>query len=105
MTSFDWHSQKSMSTSQLHFSLLNQTHAYIANVDAQVAKMYLENKPEFDRTAKSWVEQYASPKSDASKEEAVGRVCEMGFDKESARNALEKHKWDEQAAVNDLLGM
>jgi len=73
--------------------------------DAQVAKMYLENKPEFDRTAKFWVEQYASPKSDTSKEDAVGRVCEMGFDKESARKALEKHKWDEQAAVNDLLGM
>ena len=75
------------------------------HIDAQVAKMYLENKPEFDRTAKFWVEQYASPKSDTSKEDAVGRVCEMGFDKESARKALEKHKWDEQAAVNDLLGM
>eukprot|EP00986_Skeletonema_menzelii_P003051 scaffold894_cov118-Skeletonema_menzelii.AAC.4 len=73
--------------------------------DAQVAKMYLDNKPEFDRTAKFWVEQYASPKSDTSKEDAVGRVCEMGFDRESARKALEKHKWDEQAAVNDLLGM
>ena len=73
--------------------------------DAQVAKMYLENKPEFDRTAKLWVEQYATPKSENSKDEAIGRVCEMGFDKESARAALEKFEWDEQAAVNDLLGM
>jgi ubiquitin-conjugating enzyme (huntingtin interacting protein 2) len=70
--------------------------------DAQVAKMYLENKPEFDRTAKYWVEQYATP---SNKDEAVDRVCEMGFDKESARRALEQHEWDEQAAVNDLLGM
>jgi ubiquitin-conjugating enzyme (huntingtin interacting protein 2) len=73
--------------------------------DAQVAKMYLENKSEFDRTAKSWVQQYATPKSENSKDEAISRVCEMGFDKESARKALEKFKWDEQAAVNDLLGM
>ena len=67
--------------------------------------MYLEDKAEFDRTAKFWVEQYATPKSDSSKEEAVLRVCEMGFDSDSARKALEKHDWDEQAAVNGLLGM
>jgi ubiquitin-conjugating enzyme (huntingtin interacting protein 2) len=67
--------------------------------------MYLENKPEFDRTAARWVQQYATPKSDTSKEDAVGRVCEMGFDRDSARRALEKYEWDEQAAVNDLLGM
>ena len=73
--------------------------------DAQVAKMYLNNKAEFDRTAKYWVTMYASPKSESSKEEAIKRVCEMGFDKELARKALEKHKWDESAAVNSLLGM
>ena len=48
---------------------------------------------------------YATPKSEASKEEAIDRVCEMGFDRESARKALEKHRWDESAAVNELLGM
>lgn len=78
--------------------------------DAQVARMYLDNKPEFDRTAKFWTEIYASNKDGGnggkSKEEsAVDRVCEMGFDKESARKALMKHKWDEEAAVNELLGM
>ena len=73
--------------------------------DAQVARMYLDNKAEFDRTARDWVKTHATPKSDESKEEAIGRVCEMGFDKESARKALEKHKWDEIAAVNALLGM
>ena len=73
--------------------------------DAQVARMYLDNRAEFDRTAKSWVKTHATPKSEDSKNEAITRVCEMGFDKASARRALEKHKWDENAAVNELLGM
>mmetsp|Transcript_13014 Transcript_13014/g.28264 ORF Transcript_13014/g.28264 Transcript_13014/m.28264 type:complete len:204 (-) Transcript_13014:375-986(-) len=73
--------------------------------DAQVARMYLDNMDEFNRTAKSWVQMYATPKSEDSKEEAIGRVCEMGFDRQSAERALEKHKWDESAAVNALLGM
>ena len=67
--------------------------------------MYLDNKSEFDRTAKYWVTMYATPKSEDSKNEAITHVCEMGFDKECARKALEKHKWDESAAVNALLGM
>ena len=77
--------------------------------DAQVARMYLENKKEFERTAKFWTEMYASGsgrEAGKSKEDsAIDRVCEMGFDKESARKALIKHKWDEEAAVNELLGM
>mmetsp|Transcript_20503 Transcript_20503/g.48167 ORF Transcript_20503/g.48167 Transcript_20503/m.48167 type:complete len:201 (-) Transcript_20503:36-638(-) len=73
--------------------------------DAQVARMYLDNRPEFDRTARYWVQMYATPKKETDKDDAIGRVCEMGFDQLSARRALEKHKWDEQAAVNELLGM
>ncbi|EEC44424.1 ubiquitin-conjugating enzyme 1 [Phaeodactylum tricornutum CCAP 1055/1] len=69
--------------------------------DAEVAKMYMGNREEFDRTAKFWTESYAKP---SSKEDAISRVCEMGFDRESARNALEKHSWNESAAVNALLG-
>jgi ubiquitin-conjugating enzyme (huntingtin interacting protein 2) len=69
--------------------------------DAQVASMYTSKRDEFDRTAKFWTETYAKP---TSKEDAISRVCEMGFDRESARVALEKHGWDESAAVNQLLG-
>lgn len=49
---------------------------------------------------------YASSASEinASKEEVIGRVCEMGFDREGVKKALIKHKWDESAAVNELLG-
>ena len=51
---------------------------------------------------KFWTESYAKP---TSKEDAISRVCEMGFDRESAKKALEKTNWDESAAVNQLLGM
>lgn len=70
--------------------------------DAEVAKMYLGDRKKFDETAKFWTESYAKP---TSKEDAIARVCEMGFDKVSARKALEKTNWDESAAVNKLLGM
>jgi ubiquitin-conjugating enzyme (huntingtin interacting protein 2) len=69
--------------------------------DAEVAKMYMKDRPEFDRTARFWTESYAKP---TSKEDAISRVCEMGFDRGSAMKALEKHGWDESAAVNELLG-
>ena len=74
--------------------------------DAQVARMYLDNIDEFNRTAKAWTEMYASESAKASREEGkIDKVCEMGFDREAARKALESHKWDEEAAVNALLGM
>jgi len=69
--------------------------------DAEVAKMYKKNFPTFEKTAKFWTEMYASEKS---KDDAIARVCEMGFDRQSAKKALEKHSWDESAAVNELLG-
>ena len=69
--------------------------------DAQVAKMYMGDRAKFDQTAKFWTESYAQP---TSKDDAISRVCEMGFDRGSAEKALEKHGWDESAAVNALLG-
>jgi ubiquitin-conjugating enzyme (huntingtin interacting protein 2) len=69
--------------------------------DAQVAKMYKTARAEFDRTARFWTESYAKP---TSKEDAINRVCEMGFPREQAQKALEDAKWDESAAVATLLG-
>jgi len=69
--------------------------------DAQVASMYTSDRKKFEETAKFWTETYAKPKS---KEDAISRVCEMGFDRASAKKALEKSNWDESAAVNALLG-
>jgi len=69
--------------------------------DAEVAKMYMSDRKKFDSTAKFWCDTYAKP---ANKNDAIARVCDMGFDKKSAKKALEKHSWDESAAVNELLG-
>ena len=69
--------------------------------DAEVAKMYLNDRSNFDQTAKFWTETYAK---ETNQEEAIARVCDMGFDRKSAKRALEKHGWDESAAVNELLG-
>ena len=69
--------------------------------DAEVAKMYVSDGKKFEKTAKFWTDTYAKP---TNKEDAISRVCEMGFDRASAKSALEKHGWDESAAVNALLG-
>jgi ubiquitin-conjugating enzyme (huntingtin interacting protein 2) len=69
--------------------------------DAEVAKMYKTDRKKFEKTAKFWTDSYAKP---TSKEDAISRVCEMGFDRGQAKKALEKHSWDESAAVNELLG-
>ena len=55
--------------------------------------MYMNDRPEFDRQAKFWTETYAK---ESSQEEAIDRVCEMGFDRDAARGALETTGWDER---------
>lgn len=69
--------------------------------DAEVAKMYLSDRDNFNRTAKFWTDTYAQ---ETSKDDAITRVCDMGFDKKSAVKALEKHAWNVDDAVTELLG-
>jgi len=66
--------------------------------------MYLNDINEFNKTAKFWTDSYAT-ESSTCKDELVDKICEMGFSADDARKALETHGWDEQAAVNSLLGM
>merc|ERR1712228_703618 len=47
--------------------------------DAEVAKQYMNDRKQFDQTAKFWTETYAK---ESSKDDAIARVCEMGFDRE-----------------------
>jgi len=54
------------------------------------------------KTAKFWTDSYAK---ESSKDDLVEKICEMGFSPSDAKKALETHGWDEQAAVNSLLGM
>ena len=97
--------------------------------DAEVANIYKKDRKAFEQTgecffnakyflmryvdctdtyfsnpflsAKFWTEMYAN---ETSKDDAIARICEMGFDKDNAKKALEKHNWDETAAVTELLG-
>jgi ubiquitin-conjugating enzyme (huntingtin interacting protein 2) len=69
--------------------------------DAEVASMYIRDRPGFIQTAKHWTACYAST---GGKELAVSRLQDMGFDAIAARNALECHGWDETRALNALLG-
>ncbi|CAM9870398.1 unnamed protein product [Chrysoparadoxa australica] len=71
--------------------------------NAEAADMYVSNREMYNQTAKLWAEKYAQPKKERSNEEAVQRVCDMGFAAEAARKALEANGWDERAAINSLL--
>lgn len=44
--------------------------------DAQVAQMYMNDRPRFDQTARYWTESYAMGKTHADK---IRNVVEMGF--------------------------
>lgn len=70
--------------------------------DAEVAKMYINDRKKFESTAKFWTETYAK---EVDYDAMINGLAAMGFDKASAKKALEKHDWDESRAVNELLGM
>ena len=70
--------------------------------DAEVAKMYLGDRKKFEKTARFWTETYAK---EVDYDVMIKGLQDMGFDKASAKKALEKHDWDESRAVNELLGM
>ncbi|OQR94789.1 ubiquitin-conjugating enzyme E2 [Thraustotheca clavata] len=69
--------------------------------DAEVAKMYINDKARFNSTAAFWTESYAMNKDTES--EAVTRLVDMGFPKENVKRALAECKGDENAAVEKLL--
>jgi ubiquitin-conjugating enzyme (huntingtin interacting protein 2) len=69
--------------------------------DAEVAKMYLGNRAEFDRMAKYWTETYATVKGE---DEKVAKLAQMGFPEDAVRKALAKANGDESAALEALLG-
>jgi ubiquitin-conjugating enzyme (huntingtin interacting protein 2) len=73
--------------------------------DAEVAEQYKKNRELFNQTAKYWTETFAQEeKQKAGLDEKVQNLVGMGFDKVQAKAALEKHKWDEALAINELCG-
>jgi ubiquitin-conjugating enzyme (huntingtin interacting protein 2) len=68
-----------------------------------VAGQYKNNRQEFERTAREWTATYAKDLRTVQ-EEKVKRLCEMGFEEGMVRDVLENTAWDEQMALNTLLG-
>jgi len=71
--------------------------------DAEVAEMFKNDRELFTKTAKYWTETFASG-TKSSNEQKINNIVDMGFTKEQAQAALEKHGYDETLALNQLLG-
>ena len=70
--------------------------------DAEVARMYKTDMNLFNFTAKQWTQNYAQKK--LMNDEKVQNMMAMGFEEQQCRDALAKYGFDEQQAINYLLG-
>lgn len=70
--------------------------------DAMVATQYKSNPSEFAAKAKEWTLQFANPDGSGLFKEQLGRLLEMGFEKDKAVNALFKYSGDENKAIEFL---
>lgn len=64
--------------------------------DAVVAGQYKADRKLFNKTAKEWVDKYASPKIN---EEKIKRLVDMGFPKKAVETALERYGFEEEKAL------
>lgn len=79
--------------------------------DAQVAKHYISDREDFDKTAKYWTLTYApkNANSDIPSDEigldktSINQLCEMGFDRINVLSALRKSNNDLEEALRILL--
>lgn len=69
--------------------------------DAEVATMYKGDRAEFNRKAAEWVETFAK---EETQDDKIKKITDMGFTEDQAREALERFDWEEEPAVNHLLG-
>lgn len=71
--------------------------------DAQVASQYKNDIRTFETTAREWTERHARDLGIVFSEK-LGRLLEMGFGEDEAREALERACGDENVALTALLG-
>ncbi len=69
--------------------------------DAEVAKQYKGDKRVFEQTAALWTQNYAK---EATTEDRIQKLVEMGFPHDAAKEALDKFDFNEEQALNFLLG-
>ena len=70
--------------------------------DAQVAGQYKSDIKAWEATARFWTDTYAKPPKVENLDQKIGNLVAMGFDKEKCKEALLKHKGDENAALDWL---
>ena len=63
--------------------------------------MYKTDIKLFEYTARQWTQDYAK---EITKDDKVQHLMEMGFPEDMCREALERYDYDEQQALNFLLG-
>ncbi|EAR87660.4 ubiquitin-conjugating enzyme (macronuclear) [Tetrahymena thermophila SB210] len=69
--------------------------------DAVVAGQYKSQRDQFLKQAKEWTQNYANTKS---QDEKIKKFVDMGFDEKTSREVLMKYGWEEENALNHLLG-
>ena len=69
--------------------------------DAEVAKQYKLDPELFAKTARTWTENFAK---EVTVEDKVKRMTEMGFTEDQCMEALDRYDYDEEKALNYLLG-
>ena len=69
--------------------------------DAEVAKQYKTDRNLFYHTAKVWVENFAKQQTTDDK---IKKLADMGFPEAMCKEALERYDYDENLALNFLLG-
>jgi len=72
--------------------------------DALVAGQYKGDMKAFENTARYWTETFAQPAKKGSEinQGKIKKLAEMGFPLSKCQQALEKYKWDENAALDYL---
>ena len=68
--------------------------------DAEVANMYKSDREQFNSQARMWTQSFAV---EATQDDKVKKITEMGFTEEKAIAALERYEYDEELALNWLL--
>lgn len=66
-----------------------------------MARQFKTDKKLFEYTAKTWTDNFAKEKTVDDK---VKQLMEMGFSEEICREALLRYDYDENLALNFLLG-
>ena len=69
--------------------------------DAVVAKMYKENPPLFADTAREWTATHANPQVNDG---MIKSLMEMGFERGDVERVLREVGWEQDKAVERLLG-